>query len=294
MTRLLVTGSAGFIGSAIVRQLEREGADFVALSRSVRETAGSRGRWLAADLLGDDQAALERTLDDTGAEICIHSAWYTNNADYLVHDINRDWLAASIRFEHAFRAAGGRRFVGLGTCLEYDVGAADGPCVEGQTPLAPETFYARCKHALSDAIIEPSRDCAWARVFFVYGPGDREGRLVPWMISQFAQGLEAEPKFGGLKRDYVHVDDLARQILAIARSGVQGPVNVGTGEAPSLSEIFAAGAAAFGRPELARGNDETGGQPRVIAASMERFAAEVSPVGARPVAAGLADLIGRQ
>jgi dTDP-6-deoxy-L-talose 4-dehydrogenase (NAD+) len=69
----------------------------------------------------------------------------TNHADYLTHDINRAWANASMRLADAFFAGGGRRFTGLGTCLEYDVAHVDGPCVEGRTPLGPDTLYARCK-----------------------------------------------------------------------------------------------------------------------------------------------------
>jgi nucleoside-diphosphate-sugar epimerase len=135
-------------------------------------------------------------------------------------------------------------------------------------------------------------DFAWARVFFVYGPGDRAGRLIPGMLESFARGERAGPRFGGLRRDYIHVDDLARQVVRLANSNAQGPVDVGTGEAPTLSEIFAAGAAAFGRPELAAANGETGDQPPVIQADMSRFRNFIGEPDARPIGQGLRDLVG--
>lgn len=267
MTRFLVTGATGFIGSAIMRRLAADGHEAVALNR---------------DLLANDLP----DLDAAGASHCIHAAWYTNHADYLTHDVNRDWLAASLRLARAFPG----RFVGLGTCLEYDLTAAE-PCVEGRTPLAPQTIYARSKLALLESLAREGRDFAWARPFFVYGPGDRVGRLVPAMIDCFSRGEAAGPSYGGLRRDYIHVDDLADQIVRIATSGVQGAINTGTGEAPTLSQIYAAGAAAFGRPGLARANDATGGQPPLVQAGLDRFRAEVGDPRARDVATGLRDLI---
>lgn len=273
MTRILVTGASGFIGSAIMRRLLADGHEPVPLRH---------------DLLDDAPPDLSAS----GASHCIHAAWYTNHADYLAHHINRQWVAASLRFEEAFREGGGKRFVGLGTCLEYDVANANGPCVEDETPLRPETLYARCKLALFEALAKRGGDFAWARIFFVYGPGDRSGRLIPTMIDWFARGEEAGPTFGGLRRDYVHVDDLAGQIVRIALSGVHGAINTGTGDAPTLSEIFAAGAAAFGRSSLALANDQTGGQPPIIQAGMARFRREVGETEARALVTGLKELAG--
>jgi len=115
--------------------------------------------------------------------------------------------------------------------------------------------------------------------------------LIPEMIERFGRGERAGPTFGGLRRDYIHVDDLADQIVRIANSNVQGPFDTGTGQAPTLSEIYAAGAAAFGRPELAEANAETGGQPSLIQADLTRFRAFVGDPRARDVATGLRDLV---
>jgi nucleoside-diphosphate-sugar epimerase len=273
MTRILVTGATGFVGGAIMRRLSADGHQPVALS---------------GDLLADTPPHLSAT----GASHCIHAAWYTNHADYLTHGINREWVAASLRLEEAFRAAGGDRFVSLGTCLEYDVATADGPCAEDRSALRPQTLYARCKLDLFEQLRASGRNFAWARIFFVYGPGDRPGRLISEMIDHFSRGEEAGPNYGGLRRDYIHVDDLAGQLVRIALSDVQGAINTGTGQAPTLSEIFAVGAEAFGRPGLALSNNEVGGQPRLIQADMARFRREIGPTQARDIATGVRGLAG--
>ena len=270
--RFLVTGATGFIGNAVIRALRNDGHDVTAIGSADLDLLTASGGQLA-DLAGG-----------AGATHCLHCAWYTNHADYLINPVNRDWLAASLRLADACR---GIRFVGLGTCLEYDLALAR-PCVEDMTPLAPETLYACCKRDLFEAL---DGDVAWARVFFVYGPGDRAGRLVPAMVARFARGEQAGPTFGGLRRDYIHVDDLAAQIINIALANVRGAINTGTGEAPSLSDIYAAGAAAFSRPELALDNAEFGSQPPLIQADMTRFRRTVGGPPPRTVEEGLRDLV---
>jgi len=273
--RFLVTGATGFIGSAVTRRLEARGEHVVAL--------GSR----EIDLLAANDAQLESLVDRAKISHCIHCAWYTNHSDYLVHDINREWFTASLRLARACRRI---RFVGLGTCLEYDFSDGE-PCVEDRTPLNPDTLYARSKAAVFDGLGVLGGNFIWARVFFVYGPGDRPGRLVPAMMDRFGRGEQAGPSCGGLRRDYIHVDDLAGQLVRLAASDVRGAVNTGTGMAPTLSSIFAAGAQALGRPELACTNRKTGGQPPLIQADMTRFRERVGDPEARNIARGLEDLI---
>jgi nucleoside-diphosphate-sugar epimerase len=270
----------------VVRAAVAAGHQVVAVGRGA---AAARGdvEWRQLDLLSADAQALADLAASSRATHCIHAAWYTNHADYLVHEVNRAWVAASLRLADA---CSGLRLTALGTGLEYDSSAGT-PDVEDQTPLRPETLYAQSKRDLFEALATRGGDVVWARVFFVYGPGDRAGRLVPAMLAGFAAGEASGPRFGGLRRDYIHVDDLAGQILGVALSDATGAVNTGSGQAPSLSEMFEAGARAFGRPELALANDETGGQPLLIQPDMARFRERIGALNARSLAEGLSGLV---
>jgi nucleoside-diphosphate-sugar epimerase len=288
MARVLLTGARGFIGRAVLRRLRGDGHETLALSSA---PGSEEDGWRRLDLLQAGEGEIARLVEEERITHCLHAAWYTNHSDYLVADVNRDWVEASLRLEAGFRAGGGRRFLGLGTCLEYDQRGAQGRFSERSSPLRPETLYARCKASLLEGLAERGGDFAWARVFFVYGPGDRAGRLIPLIVDGLAKGEKVAARFGGLRRDYIHVDDLAGQLSRILFAPVRGAVNTGTGAAARVADIFLLAGEIAGRPDLVEVNDLVGaGESELIEADMDRFRAEVGDPATRPLRRGLEEL----
>ena len=78
---------------------------------------------------------------------------------------------------------------------------------------------------------------AWARLFFIYGPGESPGRFVPAIIRSLLRGEPAPLTAGTQRRDFLHVADLGAALAALAQSSVSGPVNVASGTGVSLLEI---------------------------------------------------------
>ena len=97
-----------------------------------------------------------------------------------------------------FIANGGQRVVTTGTCAEYETGHS--LCLEDETPCGPATLYGACKYALS---VMQSALCwqagvsqAWARIFFLYGPGEPERKLVSSVITSLLRGETAVTTHG--------------------------------------------------------------------------------------------------
>ena len=135
-----------------------------------------------------------------------------------------------------------------GTCFEFDTSLGR---LREDSPTKPTTLYAQCKDELRREV-ERRPDSAWVRFFYQYGPGEDERRLLPSVIRSLLRGEEAKVSPGGQARDFLHVEDVASAVCAVAESSLTGCVNVGAGEAPTVKEILSTIGAQVGRPELLR------------------------------------------
>jgi len=259
--RLLITGASGFVGRAVLDQHIDE-FDVHAVARSVPSDAPTVVEWHAFDLLERDPATL---VDAVRPSHLMHLAWIATPGVYRTAPENERWLEASNQLVETFVAAGGRRVVATGTCMEYDLTTA--PSRE-QTPSHPNSPYARCKDALFREVSVASEragfEFVWARLFYLYGLREKPGRLVSSLVARLLAGEPATVAAGSLKRDYLHVHDVARALLHLVRHETTGPVNVGSGRAEPLSSIGRMVAEACSATDLLTVEDRRGEGPDAV------------------------------
>lgn len=273
MNRLLVTGATGFLGAHAVR-LAGDHFEVHATGRRPQERCPEGARFHPCDLLRPGAAeALVRAVRPTHL---LHLAWTVNPGTVWTSPENHLWGAASRRLLLAFARDGGRRAVLAGTCAEYDWGAAD-VCREFGTPLRPHTTYGRTKLELARWADTFARargvSAAAARLFFLYGPGEHPGRLVPSVARALLGGEPAPCTAGTQERDFLYVTDAAAALVALVRSDLTGPVNVGSGRAVAVRAVVERVAELCGRPDLVRfgARPLTGTEPPRLVADIARL-----------------------
>lgn len=293
MNRVLVTGASGFIGRPALGALNALGFDVHAVARTPPSDTGPDVWWHAADLLDADDRA--RVLRAVGATHLIHLAWYAEPGRYWTAVENARWVAATLGLLEEFAGEGGRRAVVAGTCAEYDW--SHGRLVESSTPVVPATFYGVSKDAtrrvaewLADGL---DVNLAWARIFFLYGPREPPDRLVASVARALVRGERAVTTEGSQVRDFLHVDDVARALAALAASDVTGPVNVGSGDGVAVRQVvrmLALAAGAENRLDIGARPGRPGEPPKLVA-DVRRLHDEVGFRPAYKLEDGLAQTI---
>lgn len=253
---VVLTGATGFVGSQILRALIERGCQV----RVIKRPGSALPEWVdqncieiakIADLFAASTLQLETLV--AGCDTLLHSAWYAEPGQYLYSPRNVDCLIGTLRLAQAFQASGGRRFVGIGTCFEYDV---DAGWLKTDTPLLPKTPYAAAKvsafQMLTQLLPPAGQSFAWCRLFYLYGEGEDARRLVPYLRTKLAAGEIAELTSGRQIRDFLDVREAGERIAAVALSDQQGPVNICSGQPIRVRELAERIADEIGRRDLLR------------------------------------------
>ncbi|WP_158812103.1 NAD(P)-dependent oxidoreductase [Beijerinckia sp. L45] len=291
MKRVLVTGSTGFVGRAVLPLLLERGFDVHAVGRTA--PVGHRLTFHVADLLSPAQTSA--VLATIRPSHLLHLAWYAEPGVYWTSAKNLEWVSASLNLVRSFAEAGGRRAVIAGTCAEYAWGSAR--FHETQSPCVPATLYGAAKDGLRRILEAYAATCglslAWGRIFYLYGPDERPGRLVSDAIRKLLAGERFPTSEGLQKRDFLHIADAAAAFAALLDSPAEGPVNIGSGQAQSVRRLLEHIAFETGRPDLIGFGERplSASEPHAIEADVQRLGDEVGFTPRYDLNHGLAETV---
>lgn len=268
--RILVTGGAGFIGSAIVWALNRRGceniliSDFLRTSEKWKNLASLRyADYLEADDLESlirnqpQQLSDIRTIFHLGA----HSSTTETDASYLVRN-NYEYTKALAHFA----LENGRRFLYASSAATY--GARETGLREdlSLSSLRPLNMYGYSKQ-MFDCYAQRAGfldSVTGLKYFNVFGPNEaHKGNMSGLVYKAFHQIHEAgvvqlfksyRPEYpdGGQKRDFVYVKDAVASTLWLAENlNGGGLFNIGSGQATTwLTLVDALYAALERKPKV--------------------------------------------
>jgi dTDP-glucose 4,6-dehydratase len=237
--KLLVTGGAGFIGSAFVRYTLANAAEVSIVTLDKLTYAGNLENLAPVDgdprhqfVQGDirDARTVAGVIRDGGFDAIVHFAAESHvDRSILSPELAIDTnVRGTANLLDAARAAGIGRFVHVSTDEVY--GDIDEPLEADETfPLKPSSPYAASK-AASDLLA-----LSYVRTYKLpvivtrasnnYGPYQFPEKLIPLMISNALEGAPLPIYGDGLQvRDWLYVDDHCRAVLSVLRKGRVGEV----------------------------------------------------------------------
>jgi nucleoside-diphosphate-sugar epimerase len=236
--RVLVTGASGFIGARLAERLGALGAEVHGTSRGSELPEGVFASRLRGDLA--DEGFVRRLVAESRPEVVFHLASEVTGArdPAAVLPTLRANLASTVHLLLAVQEAGCRRLVLAGSMEEPEAGSP------GETPPAPSSPYAAAK--LGAGAYARMFHALWgtpvvtARVFMVYGPGQRDlAKLVPYVTLSLLRGERPALSSGARPVDWVYVDDVVEGLLALAVApGVEGlRLDLGSGELVTVRAV---------------------------------------------------------
>lgn len=246
LKNILVTGGAGFIGSHLVETLLSQGYCVRVLdnlSSGTRDWVPSAVDFVEGDVA--NRADCDRAVQGMDA-ICHLAAMSRVTTDMDKVDLcTRSNVLGTQNILMAAKAAGIKKLVYSGSSTAY--GSQATPHREHETPIELLNFYAVTKYTgeqycqLFDRLYD--LPVTVLRYFNVYGPRQPEVGMYALVIGIFLKRLREGKVLelhgsGAQRRDFVHVRDVARAIIAAMESPQRGMTyNVGTGVSYSIKEI---------------------------------------------------------
>jgi UDP-glucose 4-epimerase len=315
MTKILVTGGAGYVGSVSAEAFIQAGHDVVVLDDL---TTGHRGAVPPGATLHQgsytDAGALASLLESEGIEAILHCAARSLVGESIANPSKyyRDNVAGGVALLEAARVAEVERLVFSSSAAVY--GVPDVIPIPEDAPPRPINPYGESKRTFEGALAWYGRAYGLRsvslRYFNVAGATEKLGEvhdpethLIPNVL-RAAERDESITVFGDdyptpdgtCIRDYIHVADLADAHLRAIEATERGDprttealvCNLGNGGGFSVREVLAAAGSVVGRTIAASIGPRRPGDPPVLVARGDR-AAEV--LGWRPARPSIEEMV---
>lgn len=216
--KVFITGSTGFIGSYLVRQLINDGHELLCLKRltsDISRLADLQIQWVN---VSDDW---QSTFKAFHPEAIFNLAWDgVSSADRVIWqkqvrniEFQQDLLDISA-------ACGVKKFIATGSQSEY--GDFEG-VIDETYPVNPKTAYAATKLACLD-LVKPfceihEIEWYWFRLFPLFGPGESDRWLIPSLIKAMCTSKEMDLTPGEQRLPYLYVGECAKALASPLKTG---------------------------------------------------------------------------
>ncbi len=243
MSKVLITGATGFVGSCLARRLLKLGNDVHIFTRK------ESNKWRIKDILSHltehevdlrNSESTKQVVKNIRPEIIYHLATYgglseQKNTD-IIYESN---IIGTTNILNACVKVGFGCFVNTGSSSEY--GLKFEPMVE-EDILEPVGEYAMSKAVStilcrSKAIIT-GLPIVTLRLFSPYGPWDSPDRLIPYVIKSLIDGDQPKLSKPDFVRDYVFIEDVLDAYIAATKNPHSGLIfNIGSGKQHTIGEV---------------------------------------------------------
>lgn len=228
--KILVTGANGYIGSKVVDQLI-EMKHIVIATDFANNNINPKAIYICKNIFEENKdyySFFDRP------DVCIHLAWrdgFVHNSEKHLTDLSNHYAFLSNLIDNGLK-----HLVVMGTM--HEIGFYEGK-VDENTPTNPLSLYGISKNCLRLSLQIKAKDITfqWLRAYYIFGD-DLFGNSIFCKLRQAnAKGITTFPFTTGTnKYDFIHINDLAKQIAVSAtQDKIVGIINCCSGTPISLA-----------------------------------------------------------
>ncbi len=260
-SRILLTGATGFLGRNLLKSFSKLGVEVDVIVRS-----GNKNKFSSSALISKviETTNLFKHDRDWWASLCkdystvIHLAWYVEPGHYFDSNKNIECLIGSLSLIEGARKAGVKKFIGVGTCYEYDLKTER---LSAETsPLRPVTLYGASKLSLFTVLSQlfntQENTFLWCRVFFLLPNKNdkiidsKNQRLGDYIKSRISKNEQVFLTSGTQIRDYLYAEDATDMMAKAILQNKTGAINICSGIPRTVRDVAEEIAIGMGRPDL--------------------------------------------
>ena len=228
MKKAIVTGSNGFLGCALCKQLSQQGVEIIAIVRDKEEDISeiqflSGLRIIYCDL--SEFIILPDLIPDRDVDVFFHLAWIgsagllRSNDDIQIKNIR--YTCDTVKACYALRC---KRFVFSASLMEYEIHAL----MDSDKTPGINTLYCSAKLAADyfARTLAGSMNIAFlcAMITNIYGPGEISPRLINNSLRKMLAGEHCSFSAGDQIYDFIYITDAAKAFVAIGEKGLSNRV----------------------------------------------------------------------
>jgi nucleoside-diphosphate-sugar epimerase len=240
--KILITGGNGFLGHSLIKKLISHNHELLVISKNTNNLTHILDKFKFLSGYTEDISLYEKDITDFSPDIVIHFGWNGGSNYKDTNSINQlhTNIPDNIRFLDLLNKLPKKpKFIGVGSFAEYGQVTST---VDENYEESPISYYGMaklfCKHYSENFCKANNIKWVWLRPCFIYGPNDRDNRLIPSLIKKFNKNEKVELDECKIIIDLLYIDDFINLTYELIISEYEGIYNISSGTYQPLKDVI--------------------------------------------------------